>query len=107
MKKKKRERRLDFERQVADNLRAGMPLEEARRGVRRTRWLETVLQDLRFSLRLLRRSPSFSVVAVACLALGIGANAEIFSVTDAPVLPLLPVENPEQLVLSGDELPWA
>jgi hypothetical protein len=125
MKKKRRERQLQAElqfhldRQIADNLRAGMSPEEARRDarlkfggleqlkedcrdVRRTRWLETVLQDLRFSLRLLRRSPGFSIVAVACLALGIGANAAIFSVMDALMLRLLPVENPEQLVLLGD-----
>jgi predicted permease len=125
MKNKKRERQLDAElqfhidRQVADNLRAGMSPEEARRNanlkfggleqlkedcrdVRRTRWLETVVQDVRFALRLLRRSPGFSLVAVACLALGIGANAAIFSVMDALMLRLLPVEHPEQLVLFGE-----
>jgi predicted permease len=125
MKKKKRERQLDAElqfhinRQVADNLRAGMSPEEARRNanlkfggleqlkeecrdVRRTRWLETVVQDVRFALRLLRRSPGFSLVAVACLALGIGANSAIFSVMDALMLRLLPVEHPEQLMLFGE-----
>lgn len=125
MKKPKRERRLDaelqfhFDRQVADNLRAGMPLEEARRNarlqfggleqvkddcrdIRRTRWLEIVFQDVRFALRLLRRSPGFSVVAIACLALGIGANAAIFSVMDALMLRRLPVAHPEQLMLFGE-----
>jgi len=125
MKRKKREQRLHaelqfhFERQVADNLRAGMPPEEARRNARlkfggmeqikedcrdarRTRWLETILQDVRFALRLLRRSPGFSLVAVLCLALGIGANTAIFSVMDALMLRLLPVEHPEQLMLFGD-----
>jgi predicted permease len=125
MKPKKRERRLDaelryhFDRQVADNLRAGMAPEEARRDarlkfggleqlkedcrdVRRMRWLETILQDVRFTLRLLRRSPGFSLVAVACLALGIGANAAIFSVMDALMLRLLPVEHPEQIMLFGE-----
>jgi predicted permease len=61
--------------------------------------LGTIWQDLRYSLRMLRRNPGFASVAVLLLALGIGANTALFSVVDAALLKRLPVKAPEQLVL--------
>jgi putative ABC transport system permease protein len=60
-------------------------------------WLERLAQDLRYGLRLLRRNPGFTAVAVLSLALGIGANTAIFQVINAVRLRTLPVPNPSEL----------
>jgi macrolide transport system ATP-binding/permease protein len=104
-----------LEMQVEDNVRRGMSLEEARYAARRmfggvdqikevyrdrrgVPVVETTLQDLRFAIRVLRRSPVYTSVVVLTLAIGIGANTAIFSLVDAVLIKMLPVRNPEQLV---------
>jgi putative ABC transport system permease protein len=69
--------------------------------------MHSLIQDLRFSLRQIRRSPGFMVTAVLTLALGVGANTAIFSLLDQALLRSLPVRAPEQLViLSSPSKAW-
>jgi predicted permease len=101
---------------VEENRRKGMPEDEARRaarvhfgGIAQTaeayreghglHFVQTFLQDLRYAFRMLRRAPGFAAVVVISLALGIGANTAIFSAIDAVMLRMLPVEDPQQLVM--------
>src|SRR6266699_1898543 len=69
------------------------------RGLTVLGWLDTVLRDLKYTFRMLVRTPGFTAVAVLTLALGIGANTAIFTLLDQVLLRLLPVKDPQQLVL--------
>src|SRR5216117_1380718 len=118
------EMRAHLELMTDDNLERGMPPGEACAAARRhfgnlTRtqerareaWqfprLETFLQDIRYGLRGIRKAPSFSVVVISTLALGIGANTAIFSVVYSVLLRPLPYPAGERLVWLGEATPKA
>src|ERR1041384_6368596 len=67
--------------------------------------MEAVFQDLRYAIRTLGRNPGFSLVVVLILALGIGANAAIFSFVNGVLLSRLPFPDPERLVVLGERNP--
>ena len=62
-------------------------------------WLESLTRDLRFSLRTLRRTPGFTVIAILVMALGIGANVTLFTVVRGVLLKPLPFDDPDRLVM--------
>jgi hypothetical protein len=63
------------------------------------------LTDLRFGLRVLRKSPGFALIVIAVLALGIGANAAVFSVVDAVLLRALSLRDPDRVVMIWEKNP--
>src|ERR1700745_2117893 len=104
-----------FERKTEEYVAQGMTQEEARRrapldlggieqtkekcrDARRVNWIQDLIQDVRFSLRILRKSTGFTIVAVLILALGIGGNTAVFSIINGLMLCTLPVRDPGRLV---------
>src|SRR5690242_9170525 len=106
--------------QTAENIRGGLTPAEARRqaalkfgGVesmkelyrdqRGIAFIETLLQDIRYGLRRLRKTPAFTLTVILTLALGIGATTAIFTLVHAVLLKSLPVTKPEELARIGNE----
>src|SRR5215471_2434120 len=118
------ELRSHLEMEAEANVRGGMSRKEARRAAarkfggvtqtaeayRETRgfpWIEAVWQDIRYALRIFRRAPGFTAVAVLSLGLGIGCNIAIFSLVNTALLRPLPVKDPGQLMTLSFQQPGA
>lgn len=109
-----------IDQQIAENIAARMTPQEARYAAMKTfgnrtllnqdtratwgwLWLDQFVQDIRFAFRQLAKTPGFTATAVLTLALGIGANAAIFTLVHAVLLKNLPVADPKTLIRLGDQ----
>src|SRR5215831_7966953 len=107
---------------IADNLRAGMTPDEARRDAllklgglaqateafreqRALPFVEKTMQDLRYALRLLVKSPGYAIAAIAALAIGVGANTAVFSIVNGVLVKSFPYRDPSKLVLLFEQIP--
>jgi putative ABC transport system permease protein len=91
---------LDFAAEARTTARAGTIAQsmEAVRDQRGLPWIEELARDVRHSVRALRRSPTFTIIAVITLTIGIGANVAVFAIVDAVLLKPLPYHAPDRLV---------
>jgi predicted permease len=129
------EMRFHIDMKARDNEHAGMSADDAQWAARRrfgntsrhqeesgdvmaVGWLEAAAQDARYAVRSLRKSPAFTAVAVASLALGIGATTAVFTLTNAMLLRPLPFPDPDRLAVTFqtvspgvffavDSMPWS
>src|SRR5437899_12949073 len=74
-------------------------IEEETRAMGIIEWLHSALQDARYGLRQLRKTPALMLAVVLSLTIGVGANTAIFSLLDAAILKPLPVKNPDSLLI--------
>jgi predicted permease len=115
------EMRLHLELRQQENLESGMTADDARAAARRRfgnvtflrershiawgwEWFEHMAQDVRYGLRMLRKSPGFTTAAILAISLGVGINVGIFSVLNAATLHLLPIPRAEQMVSVSEVL---
>ncbi len=121
------EMRFHLERQAAENVAAGMSPEEAHLAALRSfgnpallrdqaratwtwNWLESLVRDVRYGVRMLMRTPGFAAIAILVIALGIGANVALFTVVRSVLLKPLPFKDPGRLVAlyenTSDQFPF-